>query len=187
MTNKDYNKIEEIRLKSNKNTMDIIRLAFKFYPKESRDFMIKVNEWDGKISKLLNEFTMDGRREDKLILNDLEKLRAENNSNWMELYKLADAGSSKEYKKLKDKAKNLWKNDECFIIAEVGINHNGKLDIAKKMVLEAKICGCDAVKFQTFKAEEFITDKNLTYTYKSQGEEITESQIDMFKRYEFNR
>ena len=73
MANKDYNKIEEIRLKNNRNTMDILRLAFKFYPNESRDIMIKVNEWDGKISKLLNEFTIDGRREDELILNDLEK------------------------------------------------------------------------------------------------------------------
>ena len=98
--NKDYDKIEKDRLKNNKNTMDIIRLAFKFYPKESREFMIKVNEWDGKISKLLNEFTLYDRREDELILNDLEILRAENNSNWMELYKLADAGSSEEDKNL---------------------------------------------------------------------------------------
>ena len=76
---------------------------------------------------------------------------------------------------------------KTFIIAEIGINHNGDLDLAKKMVDEAKRCGVDAVKFQTFKAEEFITDKNLTYTYKSQGKEVTEPQIDMFKRYEFSR
>ncbi len=108
MYKKDYNKIENIRLKSNKNTMDILRLAFKFYPNESREIMIKVNKWDGKISKLLNEFTFDERRDDGLILNDLERLRAENNSNWMELYKLADSGSSEEYKKLKEESKNLW-------------------------------------------------------------------------------
>ena len=74
-----------------------------------------------------------------------------------------------------------------FIIAEIGINHNGDVNMAKKMIDEAKKCGVNAVKFQTFKAEEFITDKTLTYTYKSQGREITESQIDMFKRYEFNK
>jgi|TARA_Y100000034_G_C6797137_1_gene357396 hypothetical protein len=107
MYKKDYNKIENIRLKSNKNTMDILRLAFKFYPNESREIMIKVNKWDGKISKLLNEFTIDGRREDELILNDLEKLRGENNKHWMKLYKLADLGDAKEYKKLKDIAKKL--------------------------------------------------------------------------------
>ncbi len=77
--------------------------------------------------------------------------------------------------------------DKCFIIAEIGVNHNGDLNLAKKMVYEAKLCGCDAVKFQTFVAEDFVSDKKATYTYKSQGEEITESQIDMFKRYEFTK
>ena len=76
---------------------------------------------------------------------------------------------------------------ETFIIAEIGINHNGNLELAKKMIREAKKSGCNAVKFQTFKAEEFITDKSLTYTYNSQGKEITEPQIDMFRRYEFEK
>jgi N,N'-diacetyllegionaminate synthase len=72
-----------------------------------------------------------------------------------------------------------------FIIAEVGINHNGDIEIAKKMIDEAKKAGADCVKFQTFKAEEFVSDVNQTYTYKSQGKEITESMLEMFKRYEF--
>ena len=44
-----------------------------------------------------------------------------------------------------------------FIIAEVGINHNGDMDLAKKMILSAKDCGADAVKFQK-------RDINLVYT-----------------------
>jgi sialic acid synthase SpsE len=75
---------------------------------------------------------------------------------------------------------------ETFIIAEVGINHNGDLELAKKMAKVAHECGVNAVKFQTFKASDFISDPNLSYTYKSQGEIITESQLDMFTRYEFN-
>jgi N,N'-diacetyllegionaminate synthase len=74
-----------------------------------------------------------------------------------------------------------------FIIAEIGVNHNGDLNLALKMIKEAKNCGADAVKFQTFKTENFVNDKNLTYTYKSQGKEITEPQWDMFKRYEFTK
>ncbi|WP_294883662.1 MULTISPECIES: N-acetylneuraminate synthase family protein [unclassified Sulfurimonas] len=74
-----------------------------------------------------------------------------------------------------------------FIIAEVGINHNGSVEIAKKMIDEAKECGVDCVKFQTFKAEEFISDPNQTYTYISQDKEVTESMLDMFKRYEFSK
>jgi len=72
-----------------------------------------------------------------------------------------------------------------FIIAEVGINHNGDIGIAKQMIDEAKKAGADCVKFQTFKAEEFVSDPKQTYTYKSQGKEITESMLEMFKRYEF--
>jgi len=72
-----------------------------------------------------------------------------------------------------------------FIIAEVGINHNGNILIAKKMVDEAKAAGVDCVKFQTFKSEEFISDPKQTYTYESQGKKVTESMLEMFKRYEF--
>lgn len=57
--------------------------------------------------------------------------------------------------------------------------------LAKKMVIAAKEAGVDAVKFQTFRTEEFIRDRNELYTYKSQGVEITESQYEMFKRTEF--
>ena len=72
-----------------------------------------------------------------------------------------------------------------FIIAEAGINHNGNMELAKKMVLSAKDAGVDAVKFQTFYAKDFIQDRRLTYTYRSQGKEITEPIIDMFERSEF--
>ena len=74
-----------------------------------------------------------------------------------------------------------------FIIAEVGINHNGSIEIAKQMIDEAKRCGADCVKFQTFKAEEFVSDKTQTYSYKSNNKEITESMYEMFKRYEFSK
>lgn len=78
-------------------------------------------------------------------------------------------------------------NTEPFIIAEAGINHNGDLSLAKKMIVLAKEAGADAVKFQTFKTEEFIQDKKEQYTYYSQGKKITESQYEMFKRTEFSR
>lgn len=82
--------------------------------------------------------------------------------------------------------KAIKKNGEPFIIAEAGINHNGELEKAFAMIEVAKKCGADAVKFQTFKAEEFIADPKQKYTYKSQGKKITESMLKMFKRYEFS-
>ena len=81
----------------------------------------------------------------------------------------------------------VGKDHQPFIIAEVGINHNGELEKAYKMIEVAKASGANAVKFQTFKAEEFVGDVNQTYTYKSHGREITESAMEMFKRYEFSR
>lgn len=45
-----------------------------------------------------------------------------------------------------------------YCIAEVGINHNGSLETAKEMILQAKKSGADAVKFQTLKSEEFCGD-----------------------------
>ena len=74
----------------------------------------------------------------------------------------------------------------CFIAAEIGINHNGDMELAKKMIDAATDAGADAVKFQNYYTEDFILDKELTYTYISEGIEITESQFDMFKRYELS-
>ena len=76
--------------------------------------------------------------------------------------------------------------NNTYVIAEVGINHNGDINIAKKMILTAKDCGADCVKFQTFKADEFVSDPKQTYTYKSQGKEVTESMLEMFRRYQFS-
>ena len=75
---------------------------------------------------------------------------------------------------------------EPFIVAEAGINHNGELIKAFEMIEVAKQSGVDAVKFQTFKAEEFCGDKTQMFTYQSQGKKITESMFEMFKRYEFD-
>jgi len=74
-----------------------------------------------------------------------------------------------------------------FIIAESGINHNGILENAFKMIETAKKSGASAIKFQTFTSEEFIADPSQMYTYQSQGKQITESMLSMFQRYEFSK
>jgi N,N'-diacetyllegionaminate synthase len=75
---------------------------------------------------------------------------------------------------------------EPFIILEAGINHNGDMTIIHNMINTAANSGADALKFQTFKATEFISDPTKTYTYFSQGREITESMLEMFQRYELS-
>ena len=81
--------------------------------------------------------------------------------------------------------RSIGPNDSPYCIAEVGINHNGDLALAKRMIEAAKAAGADAVKFQTFKAEEFCGDPDQTFTYYSQGRSVTEPMLEMFKRYEF--
>lgn len=81
----------------------------------------------------------------------------------------------------------ITKGSSPFIMAEAGINHNGEIKNALKMIEIAKIAGADAIKFQTFKADELITDTSQMYSYTSQGKEITESMMEMFKRYELSK
>ena len=54
-----------------------------------------------------------------------------------------------------------------FIIAEAGLNHNGDLKTAIEMIEVAKKSGVSAIKFQTFKAKEFVSNKGQLITYKS--------------------
>lgn len=73
---------------------------------------------------------------------------------------------------------------KALIVAEIGINHNGDMDLAEDMIRAAAGAGADAVKFQNYSTEDFLADRALTYTYSSQGREICESQFEMFKRCE---
>ncbi len=75
----------------------------------------------------------------------------------------------------------------CFLAAEIGINHNGNIDLAKKTIEAAKESGADAVKFQNYRTEDFISDRTVAFRYVSQGQTVTEPQYEMFKRYELNR
>jgi len=73
-----------------------------------------------------------------------------------------------------------------FIIAEVGINHNGDVELGKKMIDAAAATGADCVKFQTFRAEEFMADRNLEYEYLSGGKKVREKMFEMFKKVELS-
>lgn len=73
-----------------------------------------------------------------------------------------------------------------FIIAEAGVNHNGSLDLAKKLIDVAVEAGADAVKFQTFKAEKLVSKKAQKAEYQKQTTDAAESQYDMIKKLELD-
>lgn len=74
-----------------------------------------------------------------------------------------------------------------FIIAEAGVNHNGDMDLAKKMIDVAIEAGVDAVKFQTFKADELILHGIEKAPYQKVTTNGSESQYDMLKRLEVTK
>ena len=76
---------------------------------------------------------------------------------------------------------------KVFIVAEVGINHNGDMALARESIIAAAEAGADSVKFQNYRTEDFITDRGLIFEYRSQGHTIKEPQFDMFKRCELTR
>jgi len=65
--------------------------------------------------------------------------------------------------KIKIANKSIGEYNPAFIVAEAGINHNGDLKIAKKIIQKAKDCGADAIKFQTFRAEDLTSKKSKFY------------------------
>jgi N,N'-diacetyllegionaminate synthase len=73
-----------------------------------------------------------------------------------------------------------------FIIAEAGVNHNGSVDLAKKLIDVASISGADAVKFQTFKAENLVAKNTQKADYQKQTTDASESQFDMIKKLELD-
>ena len=78
------------------------------------------------------------------------------------------------------------KLNKVFIIAEAGVNHNGSIELAKKMVDAAKESCVDAVKFQTFKAERVVSKKAEKAQYQKDATNESESQFEMLRKLELD-
>ena len=76
--------------------------------------------------------------------------------------------------------------NKTFIIAEAGVNHNGKIELAYKLIDVAKEAGADAVKFQTFTADNSVTKSAKKAGYQNKTTDIKESQYEMIKKLELN-
>lgn len=88
-------------------------------------------------------------------------------------------------KKVKIGKRLVGPGEPAYIVAEMGVNHNGSFSQARAMVRAAIQAGVDAIKFQTFKADDFLRSKKEYYTYGEQGRLVKESMYKMFKRLEF--
>jgi N,N'-diacetyllegionaminate synthase len=72
----------------------------------------------------------------------------------------------------------------CFVIAEAGVNHNGDLDLGRRLVQAAAAAGADAVKFQTFSADRLVTASAPKAAYQAERTDPQETQQSMLKHLE---
>jgi N-acetylneuraminate synthase/N,N'-diacetyllegionaminate synthase len=87
-------------------------------------------------------------------------------------------------KKIKIDRRLLGEGEPCFIVAEAGLNHNGDINLAKKLIDAVKSAGSDAVKFQAFKTERVVTKYAEKARYQKETTGSNKSQYNMIRRLE---
>jgi len=83
---------------------------------------------------------------------------------------------------LKSIDRKIGSGHPCFVIAEVGVNHNGNAATAQQLIEAAFDAGADAVKFQTFQPEQLATPHSPKAEYQRERTTDSESQLDMLQR-----
>ncbi len=76
---------------------------------------------------------------------------------------------------------------KTIIIAEAGVNHNGKISLAKKLISAAAKAGANYIKFQTYKTENIIVQGSKLANYQKKNIKKFKTQFEMLKKYELNR
>ena len=80
----------------------------------------------------------------------------------------------------------IYKNKKVLIIAEAGVNHNGNIKLAKKLIDKAILVGANAIKFQTFKTENLVHKNAKKADYQKNTANESDKQIDMLKKLELS-
>jgi N,N'-diacetyllegionaminate synthase len=102
----------------------------------------------------------------------------------LKLAEVVRQGEAVHMAKLAINGRQIGDGHPCFIVAEAGVNHNGELQLAQRLVDAAAEAGADAVKFQTFKASELISAAAPKADYQKTTTGSENSQLEMVRRLE---
>lgn len=80
----------------------------------------------------------------------------------------------------------IFDENKIYVIAEIGVNHNGSVDLAKELILKAKESGADAVKFQTFNADSLLSDQTEMAAYQKENTGVKQTQLELVKKLELS-
>lgn len=83
--------------------------------------------------------------------------------------------------------KLLTEYSPTYIIAEIGVNHNGDMDLAEELISSAKKNGADAAKFQTYNTDSLVTRQTPKVEYQKRGSSAGESHYEMLRKLELTR
>ncbi len=75
----------------------------------------------------------------------------------------------------------------CLVVAEIGVNHNGSVALASRMISAAAEAGADAVKFQTFESDRIVAADTPKAEYQKNRANPSETQLEMLRKYELDR
>ena len=78
------------------------------------------------------------------------------------------------------------KNNKTIIVAEAGVNHNGKINLAKKLIKEAALSGANYVKFQTYITKYLVTEYAKKTNYQKKNTKNNQTQFNMLKKYQLS-
>ena len=183
------NDLIKVGLVKNNEILDFSENKEDFvYPVQFSDYKYELSKTNAKVSKFNQIYSLGTGGEfnyaDSQILfhksMDLVNILSNKESNRNQVSK--NHYNIKLNSTVKLGRHKVGDNYPVYVIAEAGLNHNGDIKLAKKLIDEAKKSGCNAVKFQSFSAESRVSKKVKSVNYAEEADGLQENIYEMFKR-----